>query len=77
LIDRDVERALVDNKTNRHEMRRSPRIGGSQMTDPATGQEAGLAFGQHAKILHELAAAGQTPPFRAKLRIFANRRGPP
>ena len=53
LIDRDVERALADSKANRHEMRRSPRIGGRQMTDPAVGQKTDLVLGQHARILHD------------------------
>jgi hypothetical protein len=47
LIDRDVERALAHDKAHRYEMRRCPRIGGREMTDPATGQKAGLMLGQH------------------------------
>jgi hypothetical protein len=54
LIDRDVERALAHDKAHRYEMRRCPRIGGREMTDPATGQKAGLMLGQHSGTFHDI-----------------------
>jgi hypothetical protein len=33
-------------------MRRCPRIGGREMTNPATGQKAGVVLGQHPARLH-------------------------
>jgi len=51
LIDRDVESALAHHKAHRYEMRRCPRIGGREMTDPAIGQKAGLLHREHARNL--------------------------
>src|SRR5438094_126635 len=61
LVDRDVEHALADHKTHRHDMRRTAFIGSRKVTDPAASEKAALLVRQHARILHEFASASQAP----------------
>src|SRR5262249_1163527 len=77
LIDRDVERPVADDKTNRDEMRRGPRIGGGKMTDPATGEKTRLLLGQHSAILHDFGRASQTLHSVASSWVSSNQRGRP
>src|SRR5215471_9779528 len=76
LIDRDVERALADDKAHRHEMRSTSRICGREMTDPATRQKAGLLLGQHPGLLHDFGSASQVLSSVASFG-FLNQRGRP
>ena len=74
LVDGDVERFVVRGKADRDQVRRTLRIGGGEMPDPARFEKAALTLGKHGGSLRQSRAGclalcpGRTMPPCARWR---------